>query len=83
MYIDKKLSGIKVVQTLSRINRTFPNKTDTFIIDFQNKIEDIFDEIHRSNMSKLDESGKPIFREDGKVLKSNLYFRPDIAKHLK
>ena len=43
MYIDKKLSGIKVVQTLSRINRTFPNKTDTFIIDFQNKIEDIFD----------------------------------------
>ena len=49
----------------------------------QHKIGDIFDEIHRSNMSKLDESGKPIFREDGKVLKSNLYFRPDIAKHLK
>ena len=49
----------------------------------QHKIEAIFDEIHRSNMSKLDESGKPIFREDGKVLKSNLYFRPDIAKHLK
>lgn len=49
----------------------------------QHKIEAIFDEIHRSNMSKLDESGKPIFREDGKVLKSSLYFRPDIAKHLK
>ncbi len=49
----------------------------------QHKIADIFDEIHRSNMSKLDENGKPIFREDGKVMKSNLYFRPDIAKHLK
>ncbi len=49
----------------------------------QHKIEEIFDEIHRSNMSKLDENGKPIFREDGKVLKSTNYFRPDIAKFLK
>lgn len=49
----------------------------------QHKIEEIFDEIHRSNMSKLDENGKPIFREDGKVLKSEKYFRPDIAKFLK
>ncbi len=46
----------------------------------QHKIAEVFDEIHRSNMSKLDENGKPIYREDGKVLKSNLYFRPDIAK---
>jgi predicted HAD superfamily Cof-like phosphohydrolase len=44
----------------------------------QHKIEEVFDEIHRSNMSKLDENGKPIFREDGKVLKSEKYFRPDI-----
>jgi predicted HAD superfamily Cof-like phosphohydrolase len=48
----------------------------------QHKIEEVYDEIHRSNMSKLDENGKPIFREDGKVLKSNLYFRPDIKKVL-
>lgn len=48
----------------------------------QHKIEEVFDEIHRSNMSKLDENGKPIFREDGKVLKSNKYFRPDIKKIL-
>jgi hypothetical protein len=33
-------------------------------------------------MSKLDENGKPIYREDGKVLKSALYFKPDIAKIL-
>lgn len=46
----------------------------------QHKIEEVFLEIQRSNMSKLDASGKPIFREDGKVMKSELYFRPDIAK---
>lgn len=48
----------------------------------QHKIEEVYDEIHRSNMSKLDENGAPIFREDGKILKSNLYFRPDIKKIL-
>jgi predicted HAD superfamily Cof-like phosphohydrolase len=46
------------------------------------KIEEVFAEIQRSNMSKLDENGKPIFREDGKVLKSQLYFRPDIKSIL-
>lgn len=48
----------------------------------QHKIEEVFDEIHRSNMSKLDENGKPIFREDGKVLKGNAYFKPNIKKIL-
>ncbi len=48
----------------------------------QHKIEEVFNEIQRSNMSKLDENGKPIYREDGKVLKSALYFKPDIAKIL-
>jgi predicted HAD superfamily Cof-like phosphohydrolase len=45
----------------------------------QHKIEQIFIEIQQSNMSKLDENGKPIYREDGKVMKSNRYFKPDIA----
>lgn len=48
----------------------------------QHKIEEVFDEIHRSNMSKLDADGKPIFREDGKVMKSEKYFRPDIKSIL-
>ena len=48
----------------------------------QNKIEEIFNEIQRSNMSKLDKNGKPVFREDGKVLKSDLYFKPNIKKIL-
>ncbi len=45
----------------------------------EGKIEAVFREIQRSNMSKLDENGKPIYREDGKVLKSKLYFKPQIA----
>ena len=48
----------------------------------QHKIEEVFDEIHRSNMSKLDADGKPVMREDGKILKSELYFKPDIRKVL-
>ena len=48
----------------------------------QYKIEEIFDEIQRSNMSKLDDNGQPIFREDGKIMKSNNYFKPDIRKIL-
>jgi predicted HAD superfamily Cof-like phosphohydrolase len=45
----------------------------------QYKIEDVFNEIQRSNMSKLGENGKPIYREDGKVLKGPNYFKPNIA----
>ena len=49
----------------------------------QDIIEDVFDEIQRSNMSKLGENGEPIYRKDGKVLKGPNYFKPDIAKILK
>lgn len=45
----------------------------------QYKIEEVFAEIQRSNMSKLGSDGKPIYREDGKVLKGPNYFKPDIT----
>lgn len=48
----------------------------------QHKIEEVFDEIHRSNMSKLDKNRQPIYREDGKIMKSELYFTPDIRQVL-
>lgn len=41
MFVDKKLSGLKAVQTLSRLNRTYPSKEDTFILDFVNDPDDI------------------------------------------
>jgi predicted HAD superfamily Cof-like phosphohydrolase len=48
----------------------------------QDKIEEVFDEIQRSNMSKLGNDGNPIFREDGKVMKGPNYFKPNISKIL-
>lgn len=49
----------------------------------QHKIEEVFDEIQRSNMSKLGEDGKPIYREDGKVMKGPNYFKPNFETILK
>ncbi|WP_130734645.1 MazG nucleotide pyrophosphohydrolase domain-containing protein [Flavobacterium sp. J27] len=49
----------------------------------QHKIEEVFDEIQRSNMSKLGEDGKPIYREDGKVMKGPNYFKPNFEPILK
>lgn len=49
----------------------------------QYKIEEVFEEIQRSNMSKLGADGQPIYREDGKVLKGPNYFKPDIETILK
>lgn len=46
-------------------------------------IDDCFAEVHRSNMSKLDKDGNPIFREDGKILKSELYSPADLSSILK
>ena len=48
----------------------------------QDKIEEIFDEIQKSNLSKLGEDGKPIYRNDGKVMKGPNYFKPNISKVL-
>ncbi len=41
MYVDKKLAGLQAVQTLARLNRTHPGKTRTFVLDFQNTMEEI------------------------------------------
>lgn len=48
----------------------------------QDKITEVFNEIQRSNMSKLGSDGKPIYREDGKVMKGPTYFKPNIAEIL-
>ena len=53
MYVDKTLAGIKAVQTLSRLNRARPNKTDTFVLDFMNSsdvIRESFDDYYRTTI---------------------------------
>ena len=43
-------------------------------------LDSCFDEVQNSNMSKLDENGKPIYNESGKVMKGPNYFKPDLSK---
>jgi len=47
----------------------------------QHIIEDMYNEVHRSNMSKL-ENGKPLYRTDGKVMKGSEYFKPNLIKYI-
>ena len=43
-------------------------------------LDKCFEEVQKSNMSKLDENGKPIYNEHGKVMKGPNYFKPDLSK---
>ena len=45
-------------------------------------LDKCFDEVQNSNMSKLDENGKPIYNEAGKVMKGSKYFKPDLSKFI-
>ena len=91
MYVDKKLSGVKAVQTLSRLNRTAPGKEDTFILDFVNDRETIFEsfqpyyertivtdepEINHLFDLKLKLDEKQIFWQSEIEAFANIYFRP-------
>lgn len=49
-------------------------------VTFGLPLEEVFAEVHKSNMSKLGEDGKPVYREDGKVLKGPNYKEPDLEK---
>ena len=49
-------------------------------IAFGIDLDKCFDEVQNSNMSKLDENGKPIYNENGKVMKGPNYFKPDLSK---
>ena len=46
-------------------------------------LDKCFEEVQNSNMSKLDDNGKPIYNDDGKVMKGPKYFKPDLSKFLK
>ena len=72
-------SLLEVADALTDILYVVYGAGHTFGID----LDDCFDEVHASNMSKLGEDGKPIYREDGKVMKGPNYFKPNIQKFLK
>ena len=86
MFIDKKLSGIKAVQTLSRLNRTCPGKTDTFILDFVNTTEEIqaaFEPYYRETTLDEEINVNLIYQSKSALRDFRLYNDEDIEKFIK
>lgn len=88
---NSRLNTIKFIESnLNQYNNTVLFVEDLIgaVVELANQhgiyfcLHELFNEVHRSNMSKLDANGNPIYREDGKVLKSDLYFRPNLKEIL-
>ena len=83
MFVDKKLRGVKAVQTLSRLNRTTSGKTDTFVLDFENKAEDIkeaFQPFYEATMLDKAININMIYDAQERIRKYNLYNSDDVDK---
>ena len=81
MYVDKKLSGVKAVQTLSRLNRTTPGKTDTFILDFTNERQTIIDSFQPYyELTSMTEATNPnhLYDLKGKLDEANVYYQSEV-----
>lgn len=83
MYVDKKLSGVKAVQTLSRLNRVHPGKNSTFILDFVNNAEDIqeaFKPFYETTILGNDIDPNEIYALERKIYDEHLFFEEDVDK---
>ncbi|MCX6238192.1 MAG: type I restriction endonuclease [Bacteroidia bacterium] len=81
MYVDKKLSGVKAVQTLSRLNRTLPGKEDTFILDFANDRETIIESFQPYyELTTMNETTDPnhLYDLKGKTDVANVYYQSEV-----
>ena len=87
--IDEELSELKEAIENKDIKEVADALTDILYVTygaghaFGIDLDKCFDEVQSSNMSKLDENGKPIFNEHGKVLKGRNYFKPNLEKFIK
>lgn len=86
MFVDKKLKGVKAVQTLSRLNRTMQGKKDTFILDFVNTEEEIyeaFQPFYEVTTLEQEININLIYDTQSKLRKYNLYNQDDIDQVMK
>jgi len=87
--IEEELSELKEAIKNKDIKEVADALTDILYVTygaghaFGIDLDQCFDEVQKSNMSKLDENGKPIFNEYGKVLKGPNYFKPNLEKLVK
>tara|TARA_B100001564_G_C20213638_1_gene478463 strand:+ start:126 stop:503 length:378 start_codon:yes stop_codon:yes gene_type:complete len=87
--IDEELNELKEAIKNKDLKETVDALTDILYVTygaghaFGVNLDQCFDEVQRSNMSKLGENGKPIYNDQGKVMKGPNYFKPDLGKFLK
>ena len=86
--IDEELNELKVAINNKDLKEAIDALTDILYVTygaghaFGVNLDECFDEVKRSNMSKLGEDGKPIYNQAGKVMKGPNYFAPDLNKFL-
>lgn len=81
MYVDKKLSGVKAVQTLSRLNRTHPGKENTFVLDFTNDRETIVESFQPYyELTTMPETTDPnhLYDLKGRMDQANIYHQSEV-----
>ena len=86
MIVDKKLKGVKAVQTLSRLNRTCSGKIDTFVLDFANKQEDIYDAFqpfYQETFLEQEVNVNLIYQTERDLLNYAIYTSSDIEAFIK
>ena len=87
--INEELEELKQAMKNKDLKETVDALTDILYVTygaghaFGVNLDKCFDEVQKSNMSKLGEDGKPIYNEAGKVMKGPSYFKPDLSKFLK
>ena len=87
--IAEELEELRVAIKNKDLKETVDALTDILYVTygaghaFGVDLDKCFEEVQKSNMSKLDEDGKPIYNESGKVMKGPNYFKPNLSKFLK
>ena len=87
--INEELEELKVAMENKDLLEVADALTDILYVTygaghaFGIDLDKCFEEVQQSNMSKLDEQGKPIYNDDGKVMKGPKYFKPDLTKFVK
>ena len=86
--IKEELEELKVAMEKKNLLEVADALTDILYVTygaghaFGINLDKCFEEVQNSNMSKLDENGKPIYNEAGKVMKGPRYFKPNLSKFL-
>ena len=84
--IEEELSELRIAIKNKNIKEVADALTDILYVtygaghSFGINLDDCFNEVQKSNMSKLGSDGKPIYNENGKVMKGPNYFKPDLSK---